>query len=490
MKAPLRVRFALLAAALVLVMTFLVGTVGYLALRHSLLSRASATARNEAARLVGLIGSSSDAQGESLDVTDTSLTRQLSSPGLRVEIDRPGGQLIQATRVEGTPGRISISPGLRRRCLSTGSALARVSIPPAEIACRRVGSAHAPRATIAVAAPLDGALASVDTLRRSLLISVLVGGLVAAVLSLMLARRALRPIKRMATTAETIRSGDLTRRVDYRGADELGELARVLDACFDELQEAIERQRRFSADASHELKTPLAAIRANVDLLSSWGALDPAARASALASLDQSSRRASRLVADLLHLVKVDRQPARPRTQVALDDVVLRTIREAEPLRIDVSIRVERLDEAVIEGDPTGLEQLLLNLLDNALAASPPATQVRIALRVEHDHATITVTDAGPGIPPSELPRIFDRFYSKKLGVEHRTSSGLGLTIAREIATAHGGTLSARNNDGGGATFTLTLPVAVPNGARARLQPGSVESTGDARGQTPAPSPR
>jgi signal transduction histidine kinase len=145
------------------------------------------------------------------------------------------------------------------------------------------------------AAPLEGALDSLATLRNALLLGVLGGTALAVLLSRALALRALRPLKRIAFTAETIRSDDLARRIGYGGRDELADLAGVLDARFEQLEGSIERQRRFGADASHELKTPLAAIRANVELLRGWGALEPATRESALSSLDQASARASRL---------------------------------------------------------------------------------------------------------------------------------------------------------------------------------------------------
>lgn len=141
------------------------------------------------------------------------------------------------------------------------------------------------------------------------------------------------------------------------------------------------------------------------------------------------------------------------------------------PLRFDVTIRVTRLDEAAIDGDPLGLEQLLLNLLDNALAASPAGTEVQIALATGDEHATITVTDSGPGIPPSDLRRIFDRFYSKKLSTELGASAGLGLAIASALANDHGGELVARNEPAGGATFALTLPLTPPGRHHASADP-------------------
>jgi two-component system, OmpR family, sensor kinase len=279
---------------------------------------------------------------------------------------------------------------------------------------------------------------------------VLVGGLLAGVLALLLARRATQPIAQIARTAEAIRSGERPfQRIDYRGRDELGALAAVLDASFAELEDSLERQRRFGADASHELRTPIAAIRANIELLRGWAATQRAARETALASLDQASRRAARLVEDLLYLATLEHEPIRARAPVRLDDVVLGVVREAAGLRSDVAIRIAKLDEATAHGDSLALQQLLLNLVDNALSASPTGGKVRVALAAGDDHATITVTDSGPGIPPSELTRIFDRFYSKRTGAGRGTGAGLGLAIARAIATEHDGRLVARNEPAG-----------------------------------------
>jgi signal transduction histidine kinase len=352
-----------------------------------------------------------------------------------------------------------LTPLLARRCLLGGQAQTRLSRPPLAVACARIGSAHAPSGTIVVGVPLQGSLASLAALRRSLVLGVLVGGVLAAVLSLLLARRALRPLKRIALTAETIRAGALGRRIGYRAQDEVGQLASVLDACFAELEEAIERQRRFAADASHELKTPLAAIRANAELLRSWASVDPAARETALESLDQSARRASRLVADLLELVRLDREPGRPLTPTRLDEVVVGAVRDAAPLRPDVAIRITQLDDVTLVGEPLGLQQLLLNVLDNALKASPRDNEVTVALILTGSHARITIADSGPGIAPGDLERIFDRFYTKAIGSAPHSGAGLGLAIARSIARDHGGDLAASSEPGAGATFVLTLPV-------------------------------
>jgi signal transduction histidine kinase len=447
----LRVRFALLAGLLVLVVAALAAFAGYLAMRSSLYDRAARTAQGQARQLAALVDvNAANGASNQVDITDRTLTHELALPGTLIEVARPNGTLIQASGRQ--PPQLAGS--FTSRCLSTGHGTAELSTPPFSLSCQRVGPGSAPVGLITVGAPLNDALASLSTLRTALLIGVLGGALLSAALALLVARRALRPVRRIADTAETIRSGDLSQRIGYRGNDELGRLAAVLDACFAELERALERQRRFGADASHELRTPLAAIRANVELLRGWAARDPAARDAAVASLDHASIRANRLVEDLLYLARLEQEPPSARAPVALDDLVLGVVREAQQLRPSVSIEVSRLAEATVDGDALRLQQLLLNVLDNALRVSPSESTVTVHLAAEGERATIRVADQGPGVQPEELERIFDRLYS-------RSGSGLGLAIARAIARDHGGELRAHNNPDRGATFTLTLPLAI-----------------------------
>lgn len=474
MRLSLRARFALLAAVLVLVVASLVALGGYLTLRHSLLGQAERQARNEAAKLAGLIdipatSASDEGQSNRVDITDTALTRELSTSGLVIEISGPHGALIQASPGRGARSPPALPAALVGRCVTVGQAQAHLTRPALALACARVGSASVPVGTVAVGAPLGDALHSLWTLRSALGFGALGGALLAALLALLVARHALRPIGQIADAAETIRSGDLSRRIEYRGRDELGALARVLDACFSELEQALERQRRFGADASHELKTPLAAIRANVEILHRWADTEPAAREAALASVDQASRRAARLVEDLLYLAKLEREPPPAWAPVRMDELVPSVVREATSLHSDLAIRITRLDEATVSGDALHLQQLLLNLLDNAQRVSPAGTEVTVALAAGPAHTTVTVSDEGPGIEPDQLERIFDRFYSPP--GPPATGSGLGLAIARAIASDHGGELTARNREQTGACFELTLPLTPPSNITLGAQP-------------------
>lgn len=467
MRSSLRARFALLAGALVLGVAALVALGGYLTMRHALLSRAEREAQDQATQLAATIDTSSapgaSARANQVDITDPSLTHELPAPGFVVEVTGPTGAPIQASAT-GIHGAALRFPGrLVQDCLRAGDGHARLSRPPLALACERIGSNARPVGTVSVGAPLANVLSSLATLRNSLVVGVLGGALLAGVLALLLARRAIRPIKRIAQTAETIRSGERPfARINHGGRDELGALAAVLDACFGELEEAFERQRRFGADASHELRTPLAAIRANVELLHGWAAAEPASREAALASLDQASRRAARLVEDLLYLARVEREPSRARVPVRLDELVVNVVREATPLRAEVAIRIARLDEVTVSGDALGLQQLMLNLLDNALRVSPAGGTVTLTLQAENHTATVSVSDQGPGIKPEQLERIFERLYTRPKQGAERVGSGLGLAIARAIANDHNGELTARNQTARGATLILTLPTLEP----------------------------
>jgi signal transduction histidine kinase len=482
MRLSLRARFALLAGMLVLAVASLAALGGYLTMRASLLHRAARTADGQARQLAALVDVPSanpaeqqpggvdaqavqaGSQGNRVDITDPTLTHELAMPGTMVQIDRPNGALIQAS----APSRshpVRIPRLFTSRCLDTGHAATRLAAPPLSLACERVGPPSAPTGTITVGTPLGDVLASLRTLRTALAVGILGGALLSGALALLVARRALRPVRRIAETAETIRSGDLKQRIGYRGRDELGRLAAVLDACFAELERAVERQRRFGADASHELRTPLTAIRANVEVLRGWAAADPHARQVAIASLDQASNRAARLVEDLLYLARIEQEPPSARAPVRLDDLVPGVTREAEQLRPEVSIEVTRLDEATVDGDALRLQQLLLNVLDNALRVSPPGGIVTLELTAEHQQVAITVSDQGPGIEPDQLTRIFDRLYSRPRRAGEHVGSGLGLAIARAIAREHGGELSALNKSDKGATFTLTLPLGLDSRA-------------------------
>jgi two-component system, OmpR family, sensor kinase len=493
MRLSLRARFALACGALVLVVASAVALAGYLALRRSLVAQEHRVVAEQADQLVRMIDGGGGAEngsaepsggqeGNYVDLRDPSLTGQLVHAGLNVVVLGPGGQAIQ-TSPRTPPGLLTQT--LLASCRRTGSARATSTAAPATIACRRVGGERRPAGFIVAAKPLAEMSHTLRTTRRALAAGVLLGGLGSLLLAWLLARRGLRPLRLIARTAASIRQGDLSRRIGYAGRDELGELAAELDASFAELEDALRRQERFVADASHELKTPLAAARANVQLLRRWAVHDPGARAEALAALERSTARMARIVADLIQLAHGDDRLRYRAEPIRLDDLLLEAQREARALADGVEVVVERLEQAVVLGDRDRLQQVLTNLIDNALRVTPQGGSVRLALTVEGERVRISVVDAGPGIAPQDLPYVFERFFrgaSPRLGA----GSGLGLAIARAIVRAHGGEIEGASEPRQGSVFTVSLPcVELSPDRYLRLTSGSSRGTTVAGKQSP-----
>ncbi len=316
---------------------------------------------------------------------------------------------------------------------------------------------------VQAATPLD----LVD-LQSSVLLLVLVGGGVAAValaaiVGWMSAHRALKPLDAMTETALQItRTDDLSRRISMAGVahDEVGRLAQAFNDTLERLERLFNAQRRFLADVSHELRTPLTTIRGNVDLLRRMGGADE----TSLDAIQSEAERMSRLVGDLLLLAQSDagnlptaRQP------VELDTLLLEVYREAQVLAGNVAMSIDEIDQAIVLGDRDRLYQLLLNLVSNAVKYTPDGGKVSLGLSKVNDWARLVITDTGIGIPPDELPHVFERFYRvDKARTRTQGGSGLGLAIAQRIANIHGGRIEAASDgvNGHGSTFSIWLPLA------------------------------
>lgn len=275
-----------------------------------------------------------------------------------------------------------------------------------------------------------------------------------------LARKALAPVARMTSHAQRIGIDRLDDRVpEPRVADELAQLARTLNGMLDRLQRGVEEKHRLVADASHELRTPLAVMRSELDVALMDGGL-PADAEAVLASSRDEVERMSRLGEDLLTLARVDagrldllRQP------VALSELAASVARSLAPMAKanGVTIAVAGATHSV-PGDRDRLEQVLMNLVQNAVSHSEPGRTVRIDVWESGQAAGATVKDEGPGIPTSAQSHVFERFYRIDTARSRNNGgSGLGLAICREIVQAHGGRIWL---DGGerGSAFSFTVP--------------------------------
>ncbi len=286
----------------------------------------------------------------------------------------------------------------------------------------------------------------------------------------LLGRRALRPVDQMTTAARRIEAEHLAQRLDGAEVnDELGRLARTLNEMLARLEAAFEQVRRFSADASHELRTPLTVLKGEIEVALRSPRPPEEYRAVLHSTLEEVERMA-RLVDDLLLLSRADAGALRLESApVELDHLVEEVAKQGDVLARakQVEVRLTEVAPLVVQGDGGRLKQLLLNLMDNAIKYTGPGGQVTLGLRPSAgpggragEHAEIFVRDTGAGIPPEQLPRIFERFYrADPVRSREAGGAGLGLCISRTIAEAHGGRIEVESAPGAGSTFRLLLPL-------------------------------
>ena len=305
-------------------------------------------------------------------------------------------------------------------------------------------------------------LASVDPalslMGLTLLLVVLVFLALAFISAAVLVGRALSPVKRITATAQSITSsGDLSRRVKYRGAkDEIGRLAATFDQMIGQLDQLMRSQRTFVADASHELRGPLTVIRGNLDLLKRN--LSEEDRSESIRVLEAELTRMTRIINDLLVLAEVESGPLEEQQMVSLKDLLLDAQDRALLLAGNRRIVVGRQDDLWVKGDEHKLDQMINNLVSNALKYTPDGGTITLSLSQEGDWARFEVTDTGIGISPEHLPHLFDRFYRvDKARSRAGGGTGLGLAIVKGIAEQHGGRVAVTSEPGKGSTFTIWL---------------------------------
>jgi heavy metal sensor kinase len=317
-------------------------------------------------------------------------------------------------------------------------------------------------ATIVVVRSLTPIDSAVNQLLGILALTLPLAIAIAAVGGYALAYRALRPVEELRRAAEDYGATDLSRRLapkDLRD-DELGRLARTLDAMLDRVASAVEQQRRFTGDASHELRTPIATIMADASLSLERSRSADDQRAT-IARIESEASRMARIVDGLLLLARSDARTAATRA----DAVDLRTVLDASVEHFasraaEQGIRIgSRVEPNLVVADRDGgLERVFDNLLDNALRYSPSGGAIDLEAAGRGGMARVTVSDHGPGIAPDERGRVFERFHRSPDASGQ--GAGLGLAIARAIVDAYGGRITAEGTPGGGATLVVELPLA------------------------------
>jgi two-component system OmpR family sensor kinase len=312
-----------------------------------------------------------------------------------------------------------------------------------------------------------------QTLHRLLVIEAIV---IAAVLgalaltSLALVRLGLRPLDRMATAAGEIAAGRLSNRVEpATSKTEVGRLGLALNAmlarlerAFAERQASENRLRRFLADASHELRTPLASIRGYAELFRMGAAEDPKTLESSMRRIEDEAQRMGVLVEDMLTLARLDELREPVHEPVDMRELATDAVADARATAPDRAIELEAAGPGLVQGDQQQLRQVVANLVRNALVHTPSGTAVEVRTGSDDANVTIEVRDHGPGLPPGDPQRLFQRFWRAEGGrTRGRGGAGLGLAIVGEIVAAHRGTVEASNAPEGGARFVVRLPRAL-----------------------------
>ncbi len=311
-------------------------------------------------------------------------------------------------------------------------------------------------------------LAELHTILHELVGELLVVGLLVllacAIGSYWLAARAFAPIQRLAQTARAIKAGDLRSRVTVpRARDEVQYLALTLNEMIASLDQAFARQRRFVADASHELRTPVTVIRSKTDV-ALLGARTRQDYVTVLQGINAEAERLGHLISDLLALARGDEG----RTQFAREPVRLDLLAGAVAANADllaaergITLQVQSPRPVMILGDEARLIQVVMNLVENAVRYTNPGGRVTVAVEARQNQALLSVRDTGIGIAPEHLPHIFERFYRADPARRPTAggSSGLGLSIVEWVVRAHGGAVAVESRVGQGSSFTVTLPL-------------------------------
>ena len=305
-----------------------------------------------------------------------------------------------------------------------------------------------------VARPLTETNAVISDMGLALLVTALVGVLVAAVLGFIVARAALRPVRRLTAAVEDVtETRDLSRRIETTGNDEVGRLAGSFNEMLEALDESQRAQRRLAADAGHELRTPLTSLRTNIEVLVRNESLDPADRERLVRDVNAQIVEVSAMIGGMMEIARGDEPIADEIGDVQLDRMVAGAVEEASFHWPDVRF-VTDLTPSVVRGAGNRIERAVSNLLDNAGKWSPPTGQVEVAVR----DGEIAVRDHGPGIAPEDVPFVFDRFWRAERA-RGTPGSGLGLAIVRQVADQHNATIEVEAPADGGTRMRLRFPL-------------------------------
>jgi heavy metal sensor kinase len=349
----------------------------------------------------------------------------------------------------------SISPdGLRNASTWEG-----IRIAYRDLAVPQFGT----RYQIYAAKEIEPALGEFRLLTRALLLLVPLGLGMAALAGYFLARKTLAPLEDLTRAIDAITSSDLSARVNVRNAqDDIAQLGSRFNSLLDRLQTAFNLQRRFMADASHELRTPVTVALAAAQVTERDAARTLRDCEDALEIVEQQMLRLRKIIGDMLFLSQADASSLKlDRKEMYLDDAVAEASRAAKALARakQQSFRLDALPEARCLGDLELLNQAILIVLDNSIKFTPPGGSVEVGVRQSGQFWVCTIKDSGIGIPSEAQAHIFDRFFRAHSGTEKIPGAGLGLAIAKSIIESHGGSLRLVDSRAGSTTFDIAIPV-------------------------------
>lgn len=379
------------------------------------------------------------------------------SGGALIEIrDRSGTLVLRAGRGFG-PGGATGVPGVARLGTAYGTAYS----TPIVVANSRVGTASL-RFPKSALPPAERQLR--DALTRTTIYGILIAAAVALLAGFVIADGIIRPLRRLIDAVHRLERGDRNARANLTAPGELGELAAAVDTMAATLERQDELRRALTADVAHELRTPVTILRAQCEAILD-GVVAPSQQQ--VASLHDEVLRLGRVIEDLETLASAEAAGLRlDRTTVNLTALLERTVDLVAPQFEAGEVElVTHLAPASVGGDQLRLGQIIRNLLSNALKFTPPGGRVEVNLATNDREVELTVADTGVGIPPDELPHVFDRFWR---GTNGRTASGsgIGLAVVEELVHAHEGEVSATSELGRGAAFTVRLPRARQDAVR------------------------
>ncbi len=295
-----------------------------------------------------------------------------------------------------------------------------------------------------------------------------VAALVVVVLSVVMSRAVTRQIRELLSAIRRVRAGAYSHRAYVRGHDEIAQIGAEFNSLTDRLQKTEETRRRFVSDASHELKTPLAAIRLLSDSILQTENMDPEMTREFVSDIGHEAERLSRITEDLLLLTRLDSGVLPHADPEDVGEVLERVLRMIELLAEErgITITSQAEDGCCVRATQDEIQQVIYNLLDNAVKYSRDWGKVEVSLRRDNGWVVFTVADNGVGIPVEDLPRIFERFYRvDKARSREAGGTGLGLSIVREMVKRRKGTITAANRVEGGAIFTVCWPDAGREGS-------------------------